>query len=253
MKKHIMLDLETMGTRPDAAIIAIGAASFDGTGECEHGFYTTVSLASSMEYGGTVDADTICWWMRQNDQARRQFEEVGMRLPDALTEFADWLLKVAEGDETTRANFEIWGNGADFDNVILTSAYRNVGLQLPWGTYKNRCYRTVKSANRHIAMERTGLHHNALDDATSQARHLGRIWAAVKQGGAAWTAVSENLHPRNTDVLIAFRDVKLPSTGQYTGDTMDPDGWCYPSENDSLESGPVTHWMPLPQHPSRGG
>lgn len=186
MKNHIMLDLETMGTRPDAAIIAIGAVAFDETGNASQmGFYATVSLASAMEHGGTVDADTIMWWLGQSDQARRQFGEVGMRLPDALTELADWLLEVAEGDETTRDSLEVWGNGADFDNVILTSAYRNVGLSLPWGKYKNRCYRTVKSANRHIKLVRTGTHHNAYDDACSQANHLIRIWAAVKQGGAA--------------------------------------------------------------------
>jgi hypothetical protein len=159
---------------------------------------------------------------------------------------------VSERDHTTQDSLQIWGNGADFDNVILSSAYRNTGHVTPWGTYKNRCYRTIKSANRHVAMARTGTHHNALDDAKSQAQHLIRIWAAAKQGGAAWIPVSDHLHPRNTEVLIAFRDAKLPATGQYTGNTNDPDGWCYPSENDSLESGPVTHWMPLPKHPSRG-
>lgn len=185
MKTHIMLDLETMGTRPDAAIIAIGAVAFDETGLGAE-FYCPVNLQSSMQYGGTVDADTITWWMARSDEARKVCMEENVGIGQALANFAEFLLiTVAEEDQTTQDSLEIWGNGADFDNVILASAYRNTGRWLPWGKYKNRCYRTIKSANRHIAIERTGTHHNALDDAKSQAQHLIRIWAAAKQGGAA--------------------------------------------------------------------
>lgn len=135
MKQHVMLDLETMGTRPDAAIIAIGAVTFDETGECEHAFYTAVSLASSMQRGGTVDAATIQWWMARSDEARKVFTEECLAIHHALHEFSTWLEAVSGGINAVN-ELEIWGNGADFDNVILTSAYRNAGLPLPWGTYK---------------------------------------------------------------------------------------------------------------------
>ncbi len=64
-----------------------------------------------------------------------------------------------------------------------------------------------------------------------------------------WISCAAKLPPKFEEVLIAFRDSSLPATGQYTESERDNDGWCYPSENDPDEVGPVTHWMPLPVGP----
>lgn len=182
--KHVMIDLETMGTRPDAAIVSIGAVVFDVHG-CGAEFYSPVNLESAMADGGTADADTICWWMGQSEKARKLFENNSSAPPIlvALISFTRWLHKVA-GSESAAQDLEIWGNGSDFDNVILASAYRRSHMHQPWGKYKNRCYRTVKSDNRHIKLERQGTHHNALDDAISQAQHLREIWLSTARPGA---------------------------------------------------------------------
>jgi exodeoxyribonuclease VIII len=42
----------------------------------------------------------------------------------------------------------------------------------PWRHWNDRCYRTVKSLYPDVKLERVGTHHNAVDDAESQARHL---------------------------------------------------------------------------------
>lgn len=55
---------------------------------------------------------------------------------------------------------------------MLASAYRRDGSKTPWRYTNDRCYRTIKSLYPHIPMERTGTHHNAADDAASQAAHL---------------------------------------------------------------------------------
>ena len=47
---HVMLDLETMDTGSNAAIIAIGAVVFTRT-EITAEFYCNVNLQSSMDYG----------------------------------------------------------------------------------------------------------------------------------------------------------------------------------------------------------
>ncbi len=70
-----------------------------------------------------------------------------------------------------------------------------------------------------------------------------------------WISVEERLPPKNTEVLIAFKAVTIPATGQYTGSPHDRDGWCYPAENsptfqgDDPDDWTVTHWMPLPDTP----
>lgn len=165
---NIMLDLETMGQGPNAAIIAIGAVEFDIISHSlGKEFYAVVDLESSIKCKGVVDGNTVLWWMKQSDEARKAFLQKGIELPTALFDFSMWLMTASE-----RSKICMWGNGATFDNVILASAYRNCNLELPWMYYGDRCYRTIKNLNPDIKMERVGTYHNALDDAKSQAVHL---------------------------------------------------------------------------------
>lgn len=170
----VMLDLETMGTRPTAAIVAIGAVAFDVPTATVHSkFYTPVSLESAVAAGCDMDASTVLWWMKQSDAARAAFSGGGMQLVGALHAFSDWLSGLAPPDDV-----QVWGNGAGFDNVLLASAYRIAGVPRPWKHWNDRCYRTVKAMYPAVELVRVGTHHNALDDAESQAKHLMAMLAA---------------------------------------------------------------------------
>lgn len=163
---NVMLDLETMGIGPDAAIVAIGACTFDiADGKIGTTYYNRVNLASSVAHGGVIDADTVTWWLQQGDEARAEVAREGLSIAEALQSFADWMALHTHSTE-------VWGNGASFDNVILRGAYARNGTPAPWAWWNDRCYRTIKELNRGVQMERLGTHHNALDDAISQALHL---------------------------------------------------------------------------------
>lgn len=162
---HVMLDLETMGQGPDAAIIAIGARGFDPEHGLGPGFYITVDLEDAVRHGGTIDPSTILWWMRQSDEARAEFQRPGQSIETALAAFSAWMF-----EHFDVADVNVWGNGSDFDNTILSSAYQRAGIDRPWPFWGNRCFRTLKNIVP-MAMPRTGTHHNALDDATTQATH----------------------------------------------------------------------------------
>lgn len=76
--------------------------------------------------------------------------------------------------------------------------------------------------------------------------------APLQQPQEGWVSVDERLPEKFVEVLVAFADSSLPSTGQYTANPNDHDGWCYPKENCDWMDGSwptVTHWMPLPDHP----
>lgn len=166
--KGVMLDLETMGTKAYSAIVAIGAVLFDvEKNSVEKDFYAPVALESCVEHGLTCDPSTVMWWMRQGDDARLAISNAaGLPLRHALFEFSSIFSEKSE--------LEVWGNGSDFDNVLLACAYERANIKLPWSPFKNRCYRTMKNLpwNRHTKLVRVGTHHNALDDARSQALHL---------------------------------------------------------------------------------
>lgn len=167
----IMLDLETMGAGPDAAIVAIGAVTFDlDAGTIGERFYAPVDLASSVAAGGVQDPGTVQWWLRQSDDARAELGRPGLQVGSALDAFAVWVRRYADPKTV-----KVWGNGAGFDNVILRRAYERAGMAAPWSHWNDRCYRTVKALHPEIRLERIGTHHNAVDDAESQALHLVKM------------------------------------------------------------------------------
>lgn len=174
--RNVMLDLETMGNGPAAAIVAIGAVAFDlEAGELGPSYYNRVDLASSVACGGVMDASTVKWWLNQGDAARLEIARYdGMNIALALQSFAAWM------NECT-PDPEVWGNGASFDNVILRGAYERNGTPAPWKWWNDRCYRTVKAMRRDVPMERLGTHHNAMADAISQARHLITMLTPTKR------------------------------------------------------------------------
>jgi exodeoxyribonuclease VIII len=164
MNKHIMLDLETLGVGPNACIVAIGAVGFTIPHTNYIKFYTAVSPNN-----GIIDGETVMWWLTQNDAARAALQD-GIPPLEALKRFDAWVKEFGAPSEV-----RMWGNGTDFDNVILRSAFTNYGLVAPWTGRNNRCFRTVKAIAKAMGMvkpERTGTHHNALDDAVYQADAL---------------------------------------------------------------------------------
>lgn len=169
---NVMLDLETMGTDPNAAIVAIGAVKFDTDG-IKDKFYRTVDLETSVKYGGAIDAETVMWWLNQGVDARNAIINQSVPVMEALTDFSNWLKSI--GGEV-----KVWGNGAAFDNVILSRAYTRAGLKTPWSHKNDRCYRTIKASHPDVKVLPYGIEHNALDDAIRQAIHLMTIWSLVK-------------------------------------------------------------------------
>lgn len=164
----IMLDLETMSTNPNAAIIAIGAVAFNQKDGVVDRFDVQVNLDSAMQCGGWVDGSTVMWWLKQSNEARSNFSnnDSAPHINEALNRFAEFYKKHGG---------KVYGNGAMFDNAILGNAYKRAGFEIPWKFWNDMCYRTIKNMNKHIELERIGIYHNAVDDAESQALHLIKI------------------------------------------------------------------------------
>ncbi len=171
----VMLDLETMGTDPYSPVIAIGACRFemDEGNVADDVFYQAITLESCIEVGLRASASTTLWWMAQSKEAQAVFTDPSaVALPIALDAFTDFL--------NSRPD-TLWGNSARFDCGLLEACYKACGKVVPWEHWNERCYRTVKNlpSAKQVALERSGTHHNALDDALSQADHLRRIYKAL--------------------------------------------------------------------------
>lgn len=181
MTKHIMLDLETMGSGSNAAIVAIGAVVFSpSTSELKSNeFYAVVDLNSSANYGD-LDASTVQWWLQQSGEARAIFNDEQQKdtLEFALQKLNHWLMTIGKKED-----IQIWGNGSGFDNVILTNAFTACGITPNFSHWNDRDVRTIVEMGRAIlnidpkrTTTREGVHHSALDDAKFQAKYVSEIW-----------------------------------------------------------------------------
>lgn len=166
MTVNIMVDLETMSTRSNAAICSIGAVKFEGK-EILDTFYCTIDLKTCKEAGMHISKETVKWWSEQNKEALRELTRNNIPLKQALDDFEEWF-----GPKS----LPVWGNGAVFDNTILANAYFNTNREPPWKCWDDRCYRTVKALFHWVPADaREGTYHNALDDAMHQTKHLIKI------------------------------------------------------------------------------
>ncbi len=172
MSEHVMIDLETLGNGSHAAIWTIGAVKFDPNIVSEDGIKGTASfhVRISMESAfmrGRADWSTVEWWMQpERDLARKViFAMPQVDLIEALDGFKEWF-----GDDKP-----VWGNGATFDNVILSNAFAACNIERPWLYESDCCYRTLKSFAPDVKPINVGVAHGALDDALAQAWHIQRI------------------------------------------------------------------------------
>ncbi len=180
-----MLDLETMGTSLNAAIISIGAVFFDPkTGVIGADFYYAIERISSERYG-VVDESTKLWWSKQSVEAQAVLsDDDAIDLKQALHLFAEWISQI----ENFKSRI-VWGNGPSFDNVILGNAFRTLDLDCPWPHWGDRDVRTVVDMGRQLksidpkkSLPFDGVAHNALADAKHQARYVSAIFDALANG-----------------------------------------------------------------------
>jgi hypothetical protein len=163
----IVIDLETLDTRPTAAIIAIGAVRFDPTlpDPAFDTFQSLVEVGSAVQ-AGTVSGATLAFWMQQSDQTRAQFK--GEReLRDVLLDLAAWF---------PSENCQVYGYGADFDCVILSHAYRQHDLPVPWKYHNQRCLRTLTALAPSVPFIKATVAHDALADSLAEAEHLIKLY-----------------------------------------------------------------------------
>lgn len=170
MKKHFMIDLETMGIRSTSAILSVGVVYFDRDKIIDT-FYSNVHLADCLSHGMTTDKSTIDWWATQSAEARDAWDKPDApSLRDAMTGLVKFVGQHATVNEACP-----WGNGADFDQPIIANAFWHLDADMPWKFYNSHCFRTLKNLFPVSKAPRSGTHHNALDDAITQVQHLHEI------------------------------------------------------------------------------
>ena len=171
--ERVMVDIETLGIEPGSAILSIGAVRFgiDGLGE---ELYHEISLKSCQEAGLEIDADTLEWWLDQDDAVAGVLTG-GDPLGEILARFRLWY-HAHDFDE-------IWAKSPSFDCEQLEVAFDAVGLTEPWQFRDERDVRTLQSLPCAVEIEMDGDEHDALDDAKYQARIVSEAIRSLDSEG----------------------------------------------------------------------
>ena len=171
---HIVLDLETLSTKPHAAVISIGAVALDSTGQCMGEFH--VAIDGHTQPGRDISPDTIAWWEQQSPEAQAASYRATnyVSATQAMCMFSGWVGTVADPEKV-----KMWGNGSSFDCTILSSLYaqcHELGHPQPWRWWNDRDMRTISDdfpeAKNVGPFE--GIEHHALHDARHEAKVLAK-------------------------------------------------------------------------------
>ena len=168
---HLMIDLETLATTPNAAILTIGACKFDPHSTDVHStYYERIVLETQESYGRIINEETLGWWSQQDPQIQEDAFGEGtdrIDLKDAMKKLYTF------GLGTTN----VWSHGSIFDVVIIEDICRSFQQAVTWKFWEVRDTRTLFDlAKVDVRIEGK---HNALTDAVAQAKAVQEAYSRL--------------------------------------------------------------------------
>ena len=167
----IVLDIETLSTRPDAVILTIGAVKFSPYGDDideSNGFYTRMDVNQQIAMGRHVSEDTLQWWGKQAAEVREEaLCETGREsVEDSLAGLNRFLV----------GSQNIWVQGPVFDIATLENLYRQILSPPPWHFWNIRDSRTLFGIHGDPRDKNHQHAHNAMVDCIIQGKAIQRVY-----------------------------------------------------------------------------
>ena len=119
--RDVMLDLETLGTGTNSAIVQIAAVAFDiETGETGSPFNCYLTLEEqTRDMGRQVNTESIAWWLTMSEAARYTLSN-NLYQHSVSPEAALLAFNHFYSNNKVKT---IWGNGSTFDVTLLMNLY----------------------------------------------------------------------------------------------------------------------------------
>lgn len=178
---HLMIDIETIGTAASTVVLSVGVCSFNKEGVHAKKEWT-LDMQEQIKLGRTFDQDTLFWWMKQKDEAKKAFDPKlpKIALKEFFAEFEAFIDEELAKQKEKRDELKPWGNCSMFDLTIIEDLYRNQGAgkdAIPWKFWNVFSYRTFNHLTKaKDLVKREGIYHNAADDAEYQAKCVIAFW-----------------------------------------------------------------------------
>jgi DNA-binding XRE family transcriptional regulator len=143
MKNFLVIDTETLGTKPDSVILSLGAyfvdvekdiPSFDKI--VEDGFYMKFDAKEQIDDGRTVDKATLEWWEKEGDVAKDVLAASDNDV--SYTRLFEGLNNYLKG----KTDYWIFARSPSFDFTVLDNIRNYNNIESLWPFYHEKDIRT---------------------------------------------------------------------------------------------------------------
>lgn len=186
--KIAVIDIETLAKSEKSKIASIGCVVLDVKTLQILPDYFYMPININDQKGRVNDESTMLWWFKQALENKKAFDAAfanpeACNIKLALNGLSDFLGRVF-GDEPVN----MFGNGPEFDNVILADAFSQYGIKLPWDYWNNQSVRTMLltyrmiSGNQQPDIKFKGTKHHAIHDARHEAKIIAESLRFIRDG-----------------------------------------------------------------------
>ena len=193
--KRLIIDIETLGVRPDSVVLQVELIAWDDNAENPVVAQRSWNLDGKQQQqsGRTIDYDTVLWWQNQSREATNSV----FHNPGKTTKPLTFPLEFSEAlRELTETGFkDVWANSPSFDLVILTDLVDPVTLDWSFRDWRDQrtleaVYMAVTGRNpkvyfKDMVAALPGMPHTAPYDCMKSAKmiyHMIRDLKTLKQG-----------------------------------------------------------------------
>lgn len=163
--KYIVIDIETLGRRNDAAVTQVGTVIADENFDVLDSYLIQVTPDAWNTCDRTFTGETLLWWMEQKNTPT---SKKPTHIVHSYKYLVDKLYQIF--DRYNTEDTTIWTKGA-MDLFSIKDICEYLNMETPWKFWQPRDIRTAKEFIKEWKTFENN-NHNALDDALNQLREL---------------------------------------------------------------------------------
>lgn len=194
---HLNFDTETLGLYENAVVTTLACCAFtleDNTPYDElvqTGFFAKFNVMEQLKvYRRETTQSTVDWWKEQSEEAKVHSIKPSVNdisLEEGLTKLTEYI----KNSGYSWKHSYLWSRGNAFDFPKIESLYRNVGMSVPFNTFRVRDTRTMidcltGSDNGYYNLKdgepKSFVKHHALHDTALDCARMIEIYQTMAEG-----------------------------------------------------------------------
>lgn len=164
--KHIIIDIETLGRRNNAAITQVGIIPTDKNFNALDQYLIQINPNVWDTCNRTFTGETLLWWMKQTNTPVSKFPTQIANSYKDLVEKINYIFRIYNTEDSI-----IWTKGS-MDLFCLKDLYEYFNMDIPWKFWQPRDIRTAKEIIKDWKICKNTNLHNALEDAFIESKEL---------------------------------------------------------------------------------